>query len=924
MTPKRIEGQLDLVHWETVRTGSSGHASARHVVSGGRFRPLDGPDISKEIEALDDEDGELTGACLRDWLKSYHDESTMFTSLAVYIEIKMREVRHATRNVPMPNAFRTAVCCDMMRKLATCMGGFRDAFEMISLEIYRSIYRDYQPGTFDVFQGTPFYVETRHMKKVADDKQNEIARLQNEIEIRKARAETAVANLDKIVNKWSSSILVSSFRQWRMYVGGRKDKFKRLSKYFRKSNMQKELFLRWKAVTTKSLGVKLRALQARHREMQQQLEARVEALVEERDVQKQSLVAIAGRLAVSEADNEALRGQLAMSTDEVVSNMKTAMAAFQVEYFRFTIAAIGERLRAAREELVATFQSEALCDAFMLLAPGEETFSEANLLALVPEDLVLRWVNHRLRHIKDERVRPVDDLSISFQSGTTLIFLLNLAAPTVITLHSLEDPDPRERLRDALAAAADVGANDGPLAVTADVFENKADLTFVLLARLMALFPGVHPRKQVINEELVALDATIHRWEKLRRSRKGKTPDELAAFSTSVNEAVTMVGDAVQKLHSRHRLWEAIVSKVAGMAMTMLAARMRGDPIVVNDARENMDLAQYRTIVRWKYEELVPQVLSAQEEIARVQVLLDKYAVANRKIFRHYAAAEGVGSTMSLNEFVKFVQDAKLVGKTLKMPQVERIFQLANSDASVEAEAPAAPDDAGAGAQAADDDDVIDDVENPDEELVPREFVECLVRLAVRKFAKPMSVADRLQMLMENYVLKNAMRSERFREDICSVKVRDVFDRYRSCLKCIFRYYASGGKNPKKSERREKSWIKDDTISMTNFHLLVKECAWVDATFSLSHVGVIFNNIQRMEEDEAADVHTELVYDEFIEGLAAIAVMKIPNPYVELDTRIEDFITTRLLTPLGKLNHITGLKKLVHKVKGSKATSKEA
>lgn len=222
-------GQLDLVHWETVRTGSSGHASARHVVSGGRFRPLDGPDISKEIEALDDEDGELTGACLRDWLKSYHDESTMFTSLAVYIEIKMREVRHATRNVPMPNAFRTAVCCDMMRKLATCMGGFRDAFEMISLEIYRSIYRDYQPGTFDVFQGTPFYVETRHMKKVADDKQNEIARLQNEIEIRKVRAETAVANLDKIVNKWSSSILVSSFRQWRMYVGGRKDKFKRLS-----------------------------------------------------------------------------------------------------------------------------------------------------------------------------------------------------------------------------------------------------------------------------------------------------------------------------------------------------------------------------------------------------------------------------------------------------------------------------------------------------------------------------------------------------------------------------------------------------------------------------------------------------------------------------------------------------------------------
>jgi hypothetical protein len=166
------------------------------------------------------------------------------------------------------------------------------------------------------------------------------------------------------------------------------------------------------------------------------------------------------------------------------------------------------------------------------------------------------------------------------------------------------------------------------------------------------------------------------------------------------------------------------------------------------------------------------------------------------------------------------------------------------------------------------------------------------------------------------------------------VKVKDVFDRYRPPLKAIFKYYGNYkserlgcvadrqsfiAAGEKKSLSSKKKSAKDDSMNLDEFKLMVQECAWVDATFSLAHVQSIFHNIQRMEEKDASEANTELVYDEFIEGIAAIAVMKIPNPYVEVDTRIDDFIQSRLFAPLVKLNLIPGLKKACQSKAGAAA-----
>jgi hypothetical protein len=274
----------------------------------------------------------------------------------------------------------------------------------------------------------------------------------------------------------------------------------------------------------------------KHREMVTEYEERLRAVTEERDLQKITLQACIGKLTVAEADMSQLRKQLEMTTDEVVQDMKTKMASFQIEYYRYSINIIGERLRSCRESIIFLFQCEWLCDASMLLNPGEENPADDYLLGLLPEDLVLRWVNLRLRACKDLKIDPIQDFSVSFQNGEVLVALMNLIAPTLITLHSLDDPDPKERLRDVLNAASEIGANDGALAMVADIFQNKADLTFVLLSRLMTVTPGMHPRKQAITSELDELDSVIHNWERLRRSRKGRVPSDLAAFTELVDQ----------------------------------------------------------------------------------------------------------------------------------------------------------------------------------------------------------------------------------------------------------------------------------------------------------------------------------------------------------------------------------------------------
>lgn len=224
-----FSGEITLVHW-TSTVAPSAHKNSRNLVSGGHFQTMDEfeGDMT-ELAALDSSDGDLTRLHLDSWLRSYQNESCMFSSLALFIEVKLREIQQASRGAPVPNAFRTAICCDMMYKLSSTLGTFSAAFQPLVKELFDSIYVQFDTRASSPFQATPYFLETQKLREKNKDLHSRMRDLLDEVNLRKARSTLNRGGLESVIRNWQSSIVTNTFRQWRAYVVHKKDKTEKLS-----------------------------------------------------------------------------------------------------------------------------------------------------------------------------------------------------------------------------------------------------------------------------------------------------------------------------------------------------------------------------------------------------------------------------------------------------------------------------------------------------------------------------------------------------------------------------------------------------------------------------------------------------------------------------------------------------------------------
>lgn len=84
-----------------------------------------------------------------DWIGDYSGESDYFQSASVYVEVKLREVLQSTSNLELPNAFRTAVCCDLLQRMTACVGQFTSIFHPLIQELMKSVFKNYSPEVFN-------------------------------------------------------------------------------------------------------------------------------------------------------------------------------------------------------------------------------------------------------------------------------------------------------------------------------------------------------------------------------------------------------------------------------------------------------------------------------------------------------------------------------------------------------------------------------------------------------------------------------------------------------------------------------------------------------------------------------------------------------------------------------------------------------
>jgi len=172
-----------------------------------------------------------------------------------------------------------------------------------------------------------------------------------------------------------------------------------------------------------------------------------------------------------------------------------------------------------------------------------------------------------------------------------------------------------------------------------------------------------------------------------------------------------------------------------------------------------------------------------------------------------------------------------------------------------------------------------------DRELGPPEFVELLVRLGNRRFAKDealTTVASRLEEFIHQDVQAKAARvdSDPFRKLLRDPLVDRVYRKHRRPLERIFAFY--GGQDGGMS------------INVEEFSLMLKQVGIMPQYLDQDEVAQLFQCIQKEEigEEEGA---AEMDYTEFLEAIAAITTFTIPNPYMGLDQRLELFISETLL-----------------------------
>ena len=77
---------------------------------------------------------------LEEWLNSYHGEQEIFHSFAVFSEVRLREAFNVTQQVGLPSPQRTAVCCEILCKMAKIFGRFNGIVTLIAYEMMRSTY----------------------------------------------------------------------------------------------------------------------------------------------------------------------------------------------------------------------------------------------------------------------------------------------------------------------------------------------------------------------------------------------------------------------------------------------------------------------------------------------------------------------------------------------------------------------------------------------------------------------------------------------------------------------------------------------------------------------------------------------------------------------------------------------------------------
>ena len=465
------------------------------------------------------------------------------------------------------------------------------------------------------------------------------------------------------------------------------------------------------------------------------------------------------------------------------------------------------------------------------------------------ERMISKWVNGILVQSAVASKNAISNFAADFADGSVVLVLLHHVFPDSIPYTPLQDNNVMRRLELIGELAASVGIAHFPS--TTDFAEGASDIIFTCVVELFlthsmgGLLVRPHPTEADVPH--ILYDSTMV---------EGAMADNDSAltklFATQLENDVSM--DQV-------RTW---LSSVSAYAAYLTRERMGGHPVQLSDPKE---LAKYTRLRASRIGDLEFKYQSSStpwpEQVAQLRASVRKYFPLFKRIFGFYA-----GDNPSITEpnFWRFIGDLGLIDKTLTKVKVERIFVVANRDDDVLVES---------GSESGSE----EDAENPITELIPSEFVECIIRIGDQKM-QGKTIVERVESLvsttLKTFGNKQA-HMNKFRKEVYDKTCQSVVDKYARDLARVFNYFAKQGKNlDKQAKKNQLKYVGQQDIMS-----IMREGGVLQGSVDES---VIHTVLRSVLGDEVSD---SVAFHDFMECLAATAVFKIPNPFVPLDKKLD-------------------------------------
>jgi FtsZ-binding cell division protein ZapB len=524
------------------------------------------------------------------------------------------------------------------------------------------------------------------------------------------------------------------------------------------------------------------------------------------------------------------------------------------------------------------------------------------------ESQLLQWCSGVMRQSVVSNVKEVTNWTSDWHSGEVLLLLMHHVFPGQVPLAPLQEAAIAKRTEQVVEIGKKVGVAHLPQPV--DLMEGAGDMMILVAAELY----NRHASITRVSDTAPPFEPMEHLLEQPKTGRvtdddddaaadadtapshtaslpapeydSEMLPDLLADVEKEFSKLVDQDHDTVMKDKHVWRTQEVL----NGYSSYITRERLQGRSVVVVDKK---DVARFCKFNKNRFGDIagrfkMPPVdyvgmwLNFDQQLDSLKSVLQRTYQDLRRIFTHYCRGK---TLMSEADFWRLISDVRALDRNVTRSHVDKIFSIANDDTPPVAKTGRSGFNGNDESSEDDDDDddkddlddvELDDEENSETELIPSEFVECLIRIAERKFPGKM-LHERFSQFMTVHVVPFACKSDtdKFKKEIHNAQTQTAVQKYQKDLIKIFNFYAKGAAG--KQSAKKKMMVAAD------FMHFLKESNAMSQSLDDNAAASVFSTVS----SSAEEINKEIDHREFIEAVVCMSVFKTPSPFVPLDKKVE-------------------------------------